>query len=156
MENQTLYREFTSVYTKFKLHFYKKVLSRFQTREATLTTSESFSMEIIHALNRPTVNEFASFTGISLPNAAYKIDNLIQKGYVIKEQSTEDKRKYHLIPTEKYFNYYNISQAYVQAVVSRIDERIPPEDIHTFCNVLRIISSELMPEVTPNFTKADE
>lgn len=152
MENQTLYKEFTSVYTKFKVHFYKKVLSRFQTREATLTTSESFSMEIIHAMNRPTVNEFASFTGISLPNAAYKIDNLIQKGYVEKVQSTEDKRKYHLIPTEKYFDYYNISQAYVKTVVARISDRVPPEDIDTFCEVLHVISDELMPEVTPEFT----
>ena len=29
---------FDSVYTKFKLHFYRAVFSRFQKREASLTT----------------------------------------------------------------------------------------------------------------------
>ena len=36
---------FQEVYTKFKLHFYQSVFQRFATREATLTTVESFCME---------------------------------------------------------------------------------------------------------------
>ena len=59
---------FAEVYSKFKLHFYKKVFSRFEGREASLTTVESFCMEIIQALDGPTVNEFASFVQISPPN----------------------------------------------------------------------------------------
>ena len=93
---------FRRVYTKFKLHFYRTVFTRFQTREASLTTVETFCMEIIMALGRPTINEFSSFVGISPPNAAYKINNLVQKGYVTKEQSPEDKREYHLVVTQKY------------------------------------------------------
>ena len=38
---------FGRVYTKFKLHFYKQIFSRFEDREATLTTVESFCMEVI-------------------------------------------------------------------------------------------------------------
>ena len=41
---------FGKVYTKFKLHFYKQIFSRFEDREATLTTVESFCMEVIMAL----------------------------------------------------------------------------------------------------------
>lgn len=77
-------RAFDRVYTKFKLHFYRAVFARFQNREASLTTVESFCMEIINALGHPTINEFSSFVNISPPNAAYKINNLIQKGYVTK------------------------------------------------------------------------
>ena len=40
---------FGRVYTKFKLHFYKQIFSRFEDREATLTTVESFCMEVIMA-----------------------------------------------------------------------------------------------------------
>ena len=43
-------RAFDRVYTKFKLHFYRAVFARFQNREASLTTVESFCMEIINAL----------------------------------------------------------------------------------------------------------
>ena len=78
---------FSKVYTKFKLHFYRAVFGRFQAREATLTTVETFCMETIAALGEPTANEFSSFVGISPPNAAYKINNLVQKGYVEKRQS---------------------------------------------------------------------
>ena len=39
-----LEKAFQDVYTKFKLHFYQNVFQRFATREATLTTVESFCM----------------------------------------------------------------------------------------------------------------
>lgn len=58
---------FFDVYTKFKLHFCKEIFQRFQTREASLTTVETFCMETILALGRPTVNEFATFMCISPP-----------------------------------------------------------------------------------------
>ena len=40
---------FGQVYTKFKLHFYKQIFNRFEDREATLTTVESFCMERIQS-----------------------------------------------------------------------------------------------------------
>ena len=58
---------FFDVYTKIKLQFYKEIFQRFQTREASLTTVETFCMETILALDRPTVNEFATFMCISPP-----------------------------------------------------------------------------------------
>lgn len=71
---------FFTVYTKFKLHFYQEIFRRFQSREASLTTMETFCMESIQALGSPTVNEFATFMCISTPNAAYKVNSLVEKG----------------------------------------------------------------------------
>ena len=142
-----LEQAFNQVYTKFKLHFYRSIFGRFQKREASLTTVETFCMEIIMALDAPTVNEFSSFLGISAPNAAYKINNLIQKGYVRKEQSESDKREYHLVVTQKYIDYYNISYRYVSKVVDRIKARFPAEDVAKIEEMLDIISDELMPEI---------
>lgn len=138
---------FNDVYTKFKLHFYRTVFSRFQDREASLTTVETFCMEIIMALGQPTINEFAKFVNISPPNAAYKVNSLIQKGYVRKERSPEDKREYHLLVTQKYIDYYNISYGYLTTVMGRIKERFSPEKTHLLEEMLGVISSELMPEI---------
>ena len=138
---------FNSVYTKFKLHFYKAVFSRFQDREASLTTVESFCMEIIMALGRPTINEFARFVQISPPNAAYKVNSLVQKGYVRKVQSPDDKREYFLEVTQKYVDYYNISYSYLNTVMDRIKHRFPEEDVERLEDMLHVISSELMPEI---------
>lgn len=44
-----LHQAFNEVYTKFKLHFYQEIFRRFQDREASLTTVETFCMESISA-----------------------------------------------------------------------------------------------------------
>ena len=141
---------FRDVYTEFKLHFYQEVFSRFQNREASLTAVETFCMEIIMALEEPTINEFASFVNISSPNAAYKVNSLIQKGYVEKIRSNQDRREYHLRPTQKYMDYYNISTGYLHTVMERINKRFTAEEARQLDRFLQIVGSELMPEVAQN------
>lgn len=138
---------FFNVYTKFKLHFYQEIFRRFQDREASLTTVETFCMETIQALGNPSVNEFASFMRISPPNAAYKVNSLIKKGYIRKVQSPEDRREYHLEVTQKYVDYYNISTSYMVEVMDRIAKRFSPEECAKLEEMLNIVSRELMPEV---------
>ena len=146
-------QSFVNIYTKFKMHFYQKVFERFQDREATLTTVETFCMEMIYALDNPTVAEFANLANISAPNAAYKVNSLVKKGYLKKVQSKDDKREYHLEVTEKYINYYNISYGYIQVVMDRIRERFDKEELETLDRVLEIIDKELMPEINIDCNK---
>lgn len=142
-----LQEQFYKVYTKFKLHFYQNVFEKWQDREASLTTVETFCMEIIYYLGKPTINEFAKMVNISSPNAAYKVNNLIKKGYIKKVQSQEDKREYHLEVTEKYKNYYNISYDYVNVVMERIKERFSEDELKTLEKILSVMSDELMSEI---------
>ena len=115
---------FQDVYTKFKLHFYQNVFQRFATREATLTTVESFCMEGIMAMG-----------------------SLVKKGYVEKIQSTTDRREYFLRPTQKYIDYYSISYSYLHTVIERVRKRFPAEDCDKMEQMLSVISTELMPEL---------
>ena len=101
-----LEQAFQDVYTKFKLHFYQNVFQRFATREATLTTVESFCMEGIMAMG-----------------------------------------EYHLRPTQKYIDYYNISYSYLSTVIERVRKRFPEEDVDKLEQMLTVISDELMPEL---------
>ena len=138
---------FGQVYTKFKLHFYKQIFNRFEDREATLTTVESFCMEVIMALGEPTIAQFSHMMNLSTPNAAYKINSLVKKGYVERIQSTTDKREYRLRPTQKYVDYYNISYSYLHTVIERVRKRFPAEDCDKMEQMLSVISTELMPEL---------
>lgn len=142
-----LEKSFSEVYMKFKLHFYKSIFEKIQNRETSLTTVETFCIEIIYAMNNPTVSEFAQFIQISSPNAAYKVNSLIKKGYLRKIQSESDKREYHLEVTEKYLSYYNISSSYVTNVVNRMKERFDDEQLKVFEDVLRVTAKELMNEL---------
>lgn len=111
-------------------------------------------MESIMALGRPTVNEFATFMCISPPNAAYKVNSLVKKGYIRKVQSPSDRREFHLEVTQKYIDYYNISYSYLHTVVERARERFSPEDCAKLEEMLTIVSTELMPEL--DMLKKDE
>lgn len=142
-----LEESFNNVYSKFKLYFYREVMGKFKSREATLTTVETFCMELIYAMGNPTINEFASFANISSPNAAYKINKLIQKGYLVKQQSKNDRREYHLQVTQKYLDYYNISVEYVNRVVERLEQRLDAAEQKTLQKILDMMANELMPEI---------
>ena len=139
-----LYDSFNKVYTKFTLHFYKEVFKKWRDREVSLTTVETFCMEIIHALGKPTVSEFASFTSLSSANAADKINNLVKKGYLNKVQSDEDKRIYYLEVTKKYIDYYNISYQYLKEVMSKLEDRFTTEENKVLEKMLRVMSEEIM------------
>ena len=141
-----LERKFVEVYDKFKLQFYRKIFEKVKERDGSLSAMEGFSLEIIRALGEPTVGQFADFLNISQSNATYKVNNLIRKGYLVRQNSTTDRREYHLVLSEKYYSYAELLTDYELTVVDRIKERFSEEDIEKFSEMLTIISDELMPE----------
>ena len=137
---------FIEVYDKFKLEFFRRIFELVRECEGSLSAMEAFSIEVIHALHEPTVGQFAEFLNISQSNATYKVNNLIRKGYLERENSRTDRREYHLILSEKFFRYAGLLSNYEHIVMERIKERFPQEDVEKFDQMLAIISAELMPE----------
>ncbi|MFI3226277.1 MAG: MarR family transcriptional regulator [Clostridia bacterium] len=144
---------FLNIYSKFKLEFYKKIFSRFENREATLTAVEIFCVEAIYALDKPTIQNFANFIGISSPNAAYKVNSLIKKGYVNKVQSEVDKREFHLEVSDKFMDYYGLTYDYTKVVVERMKQRFTPDEIEQLDRFIDIIVNELMSDANVGFDK---
>lgn len=139
-------QNFMNVYTKFKLEFYRKIFERFGDREASLSALEVFCVEAIYALGTPSIQEFSNFVGISAPNATYKVNSLIKKGYLYKVQCKDDKRAYRLEVSEKFLEYYGISYDYTKLVVSRMMTRFTKEELQQFDWFLQVICDELMDE----------
>ena len=137
---------FSDVYDKFKLQFYRRVFDLVRERDGSLSAMEAFSLEVIKMLNQPTVGQFADFLNISQSNATYKVNNLIKKGYLERENSQVDRREYHLILSEKYYGYMDLLTSYELKVVERMKERFSPDDAEKLDEMLRVISDELMPE----------
>lgn len=140
---------FSGIYNKFKLLLYSKMMTELDDeKKKSLSYFEIFCMEIIVVLKKPTINRFAAFAKISAPNAAYRINRLIQKGYVEKIQNEEDKREYYLYPTEKYMDLYGSMFDYIGLVSERIEKRFSEPELKSFNRMLEIIENELMPEVS--------
>ena len=140
-----LEKSFATIYTKFKLHFYQTISKR-ESVSASLTIFEVFCMEGILALEQPTIAQFGRLMNLSTPNAAYKVNNLVKKGYVERVQSKTDKREYHLLPTQKYLDEYNVSYSYLDTVIARAREPFSKEELEKFAQMLEFIGNELMPE----------
>ena len=131
--------------------FCLEILHGYPAGLSDLSFADTIALEVIHALDEPTVNEFAQFMGISAPNAAYKINRLIEKGCLGKRRSEEDRREYHLIPTQKYLKYLEVSKDFISSFSERICERFTPSDCDRLEEVLRIFRDELLSEFPASF-----
>lgn len=141
-----LEKSFIEVYDKFKLQFYRKVFELVRERDGSLSAMEAFSLEVIRMLDNPTVGQFADFLNISQSNATYKVNNLIKKGYLERQNSQTDRREYHLILSEKFYRYAELLTSYEIKVMERMQARFGQEDLEKLDGMLQIISDELMPE----------
>ena len=142
----SLESSFSEVYTKFKMHFYRELFSSAPENEESLTTVETFCMEVIHAMKRPTINEFASFN---------KVNNLIRKGYLMKTRSTKDKREYFLEVTPKYIEHMNASEKFMKNVCGRLEKKLSAEDSKRLEMIFNMVSDEMTEEV-PNYQPKKE
>lgn len=141
-------KAFQEVYNRFKLHFYRHIFGTLNSSEAELTVMEALAAEVIYAMGEPTMSQFAAAVGISAPNATYRIQSLVKKGYVERIASKTDRREQHLRVTQKFIEFYAINEEYISVISARIADRFPQKDTEKFEKLLRTLSSELMPEVT--------
>jgi DNA-binding MarR family transcriptional regulator len=139
-------KSFIEVYDKFKMNFYRSVFETVHERDGSLSAMEAFSLEVINMLSEPTVGQFADFLNISQSNATYKVNNLIKKGYLERQNSQTDRREYHLVLSEKFYSYERLMSSYEHTVIDRIKQRFNAEELETFDRILKVISNELMPE----------
>jgi Transcriptional regulators len=137
---------FTTVFDKFKFQFFRKIFESVRERDGSLSAMEACSLEIIDLLDAPTIGEFADFLNISQSNATYKVNSLMRKGYLVRQNSETDRREYHLVLSEKYYNYMAFLTSYEDTVCRRIQDRFSEEELRVFDRILKTISEELMPE----------
>ena len=137
---------FKTVFDKFKFQFFRRIFDAVRERDGSLSAMEAFSLEIIEMLHAPTIGQFADFLNISQSNATYKVNSLIRKGYLVRQNSETDRREYHLILSDKFYNYMALLTSYEDTVMQRIQERFSEEDLAVFDRMLSTISDELMPE----------
>jgi len=98
--------DFEEIYRYLRLTHYRNLFATISEKPGSLSATEAFSVEVIYLLGEPTLGEFAKFLGISQPNASYKVNALVSKGYITKEACESDKRECRLIVTAKFQDYY--------------------------------------------------
>jgi DNA-binding MarR family transcriptional regulator len=75
--------------------------SKEQFNLSSLTHTQLHYLENINRLGNPNITELASHLKLSKPTVKVAIDKLIEKDYIFKVQSDEDRRSAHIHLTEK-------------------------------------------------------
>ena len=119
---------FEKIYRTFRLNIYRKIFEVLGEREGSLNATGFFAVEAIGLMNEPTVGEFAECLSITSSNAAYKVRQLIKKGYVIKVP-TDDKRSFRLRVTDKFTRYYHSDNSYGSYIFRLISQSLDEEEI---------------------------
>lgn len=144
MEETMLEKEFEKLYYKFRNNYCKNLFSTVDEDKDSLSPTESYCVEVIFLMNRPTVHQFANYVNISQPNATYRISNLIHKGYVRKVSSEEDRREYFLEVTDKFSKNYGMNSAYNAELMKGIREKFTSEEIVLIEKIIKKING-IMP-----------
>ena len=139
-------KNFLGIYSKMRLLFYHDIFGVIREREGSLSAMEAFSVEVIEILGEPTIGQFADFLNISQSNATYKVNSLIKKGYIEKQNSTVDRREYHLILSQKYYKYRALMGAYIDKIIERMGEGFSDRELEQLGEFLETINKKMMPE----------
>ena len=134
-----LSKEFQAVYDIFKRNFYASMCAN----SKELTMQEAFSLDIIHMLGNPTILEYANYMGISQPNATYKINQMIDKGYLIKEVYEKDKRAYKLQVTKKFLSLYRDNDRYIKKVLKEVENTFSKEEVQLLEKMLKDVKEQM-------------
>ena len=144
-----LERLFEKLYLQFRANYYRRMVKAIGVREGSLSATEGYCVEIIHLLDQPTVTQFASFLGISMPNANYKINSLVEKGYVVKVLSEEDRRVFRLRVTDKFLRYYGLNDQDNARLMRRIRETFDEAELKQLERVIERVLQLMTQEDEP-------
>lgn len=132
------------LYLKFRAHYCRDLFREMGAREGSLSATESYCVEVIYLLGEPTIHEFAQYVGISAPNATYRVNSLVSKGYLERVRSQEDRRSTRLHVTDKFRNYYGLYDQYIINLMKNVRERFTPEEVAALESMLARIVDEMM------------
>ena len=131
-----LYESVLQLYRRLRLDGYRKLFGAVQEREGSLSAIEAFSADLINLLDSPTLSQFADYVGISQPNATYKVNALVSKGYVEKTVSKPDRREVRLKTGGKFARYFDEDRPKIQAAAEKVRAQFSETEIDAACRVL--------------------
>ena len=132
--------EIINLYSRFRLMTYRALFGRIRERDGSLSATEAYTVDVIFLLGNPTITQLAETLGISQPNATYKVNNLVAKGYVQKTISEDDKREIHLQVCDRFYKYYSGLDRFADKAAAVLESEYTSEELALFQRMLHALS----------------
>jgi len=118
-------------------------LAREQLNIKELTTAQMHYLEIINEMSNPNITELATEMQLTKPTVTVALDKLIQKGYVTKIQSDEDRRSSHLHLTKKGMQINQMHERAHTQFAELMQEALEPEELEKLTVLLEKLTKSL-------------
>ena len=138
-----LARSIEELYKKFRLTNYQALFNRIREKDGSLSATEAYAVDVIYLLGNPTITQLADALGISQPNATYKVNNLVARGYVVKTASEEDKRECRLQVCDRFYRYYGDLDHFTDKAVASLENEYSPQSLELFAQMLHSLTKHV-------------
>ena len=148
-----LSQEILDLYKKSRLMTYRAMFGRIREKTGSLSATEAYAVDVIYLLGSPTITQLAETLGISQPNATYKVNSLVKKGYIqnnlvakgyaCKTISEDDKRECRVTVGERFYKYYGNSTRFIDNAVDALREDYSEDELKTFEKVLHSLNRHI-------------
>ena len=138
-----LYDKLKNLYENVRLKHYRELFSRVKERDGSLSATEAYAADVIYLLGSPTVSAFADTLGISQPNATYKINNLVSKGYAKRTSSDADRRECRVSVGDRFYSYYNTDYPFIAESLEQLQKKYTPEELALFERMIQDMNAAL-------------
>ena len=135
--------EIIDLYKRFRLMTYRELFGRIRDRDGSLSATEAYAVDVIFLLGNPTITQLADTLGISQPNATYKVNNLVAKGYVVKTVSEDDKRECRLQVCDRFYKYYGDLDHFADRAAEALEKEFTSEELQTFQQMLQALGKHV-------------
>lgn len=140
-----LQESFLKFFNRLRLLQYQELFGRIKEKDGSLSATEAYAVDVIYLLGNPTITKFSETLGISQPNATYKINNLVSKGYVIRTVPEGDKRECRISVSEKFFRYYDVHTRFADDMRERLEQSYTADEVALFARMLDTLCREDTP-----------
>ncbi|MDT3427305.1 DNA-binding MarR family transcriptional regulator [Paenibacillus forsythiae] len=127
MDILDLLAEMTELITKSMREHKSKALGLQEFQRLTLV--QFYYIEAIQRMDHPTFSDLADRFSVSKPSVTNIIYKLIAEGFVVKSQSMEDKRRFHLQLTPKGDSLMAAERQAYKELTDGIADRLTKEEV---------------------------
>ena len=129
---------FDDIHNKFMDNFYKD-----KDKKNNISNNEEYYLNIIYSLKKITLSKFAETAKITKPAATQIINKYIDKGYVTKKVSENDKRVCYIELTERIKTHCTETYKKLNKMYKDCLSFLSEEEMLQFNNILLKINENL-------------
>ena len=108
-----------------------------------LTIKQYFYLDLISRMKNPTFTELADALQITKPSVSAIVNKLVDKGYILKVQSEDDQRSYHLHLSDKGKTLIEAENKIYRAFSLHIRTTLNADEQHQFVHIMKKILKTL-------------